>query len=68
MVSLHGIALNVSTALDYDRLINPCGLTDRGITSISQETGGHVTIDRVKPVLIEELAREFDTRLVAYGN
>ena len=68
MVSLHGIALNVSTALDYDRLINPCGLTDRGITSISQETGGHVTIDRVKPVLIEELAREFDTRFVTYGN
>ncbi|MGA7570497.1 MAG: lipoyl(octanoyl) transferase LipB [Candidatus Aquilonibacter sp.] len=68
MVSLHGIALNVSTALDYDRLINPCGLTDRGITSISQETGGHVTIDRVKPVLLEELAREFDTRFVTYGN
>ena len=36
MVSLHGIALNVSTDLDYDRLINPCGLTDRGITSLSQ--------------------------------
>jgi lipoate-protein ligase B len=68
MVSLHGIALNVSTALDYDRLINPCGLTDRGITSISQETGGHVTIDRVKPVLIEELAREFNTRFIAYGD
>lgn len=68
MVSLHGIALNVSTALDYDRLINPCGLTDRGITSISHETGEHVTLDQVKPVLIEELAREFDTRLVAYGD
>ena len=68
MVSLHGIALNVSTALDYDRLINPCGLTDRGITSISHETGEDVTIDQVKPVLIEELAREFDTRLVAYGD
>ena len=27
MVSLHGIALNASTELDYDRLINPCGLT-----------------------------------------
>ncbi|MFY9663601.1 MAG: lipoyl(octanoyl) transferase LipB, partial [Candidatus Cybelea sp.] len=38
MVSLHGIALNVSTELDYDRIINPCGLTDRGITSLSAET------------------------------
>jgi len=63
MVSLHGIALNVSTVLDYDRLINPCGLTDRGITSISREAGRTVSIDEVKPVLIEELEREFDTEL-----
>ncbi len=60
MVSLHGIALNVSTALDYDRLINPCGLTDRGITSVSKETGRNVSIDEVKPVLIEELETTFD--------
>jgi lipoyl(octanoyl) transferase len=60
MVSLHGIALNVSTELDYDRLINPCGLTDRGITSIARETGRDVTIDEVKPVLVAELAKEFD--------
>jgi lipoate-protein ligase B len=59
MVSLHGIALNVSTALDYDRLINPCGLTDRGITSISHETGRPVTIDEVKPALVAALEKEF---------
>lgn len=63
MVSLHGIALNVSTELDYDRLINPCGLTDRGITSIVRETGRSVTIAEVKPVLIEELERSFDVSL-----
>jgi lipoate-protein ligase B len=59
MVSLHGIALNVSTALDYDRLIKPCGLTDRGITSISYETGRTVTIEEVKPMLIAALEKEF---------
>jgi lipoate-protein ligase B len=64
MVSLHGIALNVATELDYDRLINPCGLTDRGITSISKETGRAVSLDEVKPTLIEELARAFDTQFV----
>lgn len=63
MVSLHGIALNVSTALDYDQLINPCGLTERGITSIAHETGRDVTIDEVKPVLVEELEREFGITL-----
>ena len=63
MVSLHGIALNVSTDLDYDRLINPCGLTDRGITSISKETGRPVSTDDVKPLLLEELGKVFDVAL-----
>jgi lipoyl(octanoyl) transferase len=65
MVSLHGIALNVSTALDYNSLINPCGLTDRGITSLSKETGRSVTVAEAKDVLFEELAREFAVEFAA---
>ena len=60
MVSMHGLALNVSTALDYDRIINPCGFTDRGITSLSVETGRSVSLDDAKHVLFEELSKEFD--------
>lgn len=60
MVSMHGLALNVSTALDYDRLINPCGFTDRGITSLSAQTGCDVSLDDAKRVLFEELSKEFD--------
>jgi len=60
MVSLHGIALNVSTELNYDQLINPCGLTGRGITSISTETGRTLSIDDVKPLLLEDLSNAFD--------
>jgi lipoyl(octanoyl) transferase len=68
MVSLHGIALNVSTELDYDRLINPCGLTDRGVTSLSVETGRTIRLEDAKHVLLEELATGFGvtfTQLVA---
>ncbi len=60
MVSLHGIALNVSTELDYDRWIVPCGLPQRGITSLSAQSGRIVRIEDAKRVLIEELARTFD--------
>jgi lipoyl(octanoyl) transferase len=60
MASFHGLALNVSTDLDYDRLITPCGLRDRGITSLSAETGRAVSLDDAKHVLLEELARTFD--------
>jgi lipoate-protein ligase B len=64
MVSLHGIALNVSTDLTYDRLINPCGLTDRELTSLSKETGRPVAMDEAKSVLLDELARTFEISFV----
>ena len=59
MTSLHGIALNVSTELSYDTLINPCGLTDRGITSLSRETGRAVSRAEAKPVLRAALSEAF---------
>ena len=59
MVSLHGIALNVNTALDYDRLINPCGLLDRGITSIAHEIGHEVSLAEARDALLPYLAAEF---------
>lgn len=65
MVSMHGIALNVATALDYDRLIVPCGLPSRGITSLSREAGRNLSIDEVKPVLLDALAREFHLSFTA---
>jgi lipoyl(octanoyl) transferase len=64
MVSLHGIALNVSTQLDYDRLIVPCGVRDRGITSLSAESGRAIEIAAAKGVLLEELARTFEVEFV----
>jgi lipoyl(octanoyl) transferase len=60
MVSLHGIALNVSTELTYDGLINPCGLTGRGITSLSKEAARAVGVEEAKTVLLAQLARTFD--------
>ena len=59
MVCLHGIALNVSTELDYDSLIVPCGLPGRGITSISKEAGRPVGVEEAKEVLLKELSKVF---------
>ena len=64
MVSMHGLALNVATDLHYDRLINPCGLSDRGITSLSAQAGRPVTVAEAKAVLLEALARTFDVSFV----
>ena len=53
-VTMHGLALNVSTDLDYFRLINPCGFIDKGVTSIRQETGCDIPVDEVAAELIKQ--------------
>lgn len=59
MSSLHGLALNVATDLDYDRFIVPCGTPEFGVTSMSHELGRDVTLGEAKPVLLAALAARF---------
>ncbi len=47
-VTMHGFALNVNTDLSYFDHINPCGFTDKGVTSISRETGKTLNMDEIK--------------------
>jgi len=64
MTSMHGIALNVSNDLSYDSLINPCGFSDRGLTSLSRETGRAISIAEARDALLEAFAREFSLEWV----
>ena len=36
-ITMHGLALNVSTDMSYFSLINPCGFVDKGVTSLHGE-------------------------------
>jgi len=47
-VTMHGFALNVNTDLSYFDHINPCGFTDKGVTSISRETGKELRMSEIK--------------------
>lgn len=55
-VTMHGFALNVTTDLEWFSRINPCGFTDRGVTSIAAETGSQPSMQEVKQLVIRELA------------
>lgn len=54
-VSFHGFAMNVRTDLDHFGYIVPCGIADRGVTSISKLLGRDVSIEEVKPVVVDAL-------------
>jgi lipoate-protein ligase B len=59
MTSMHGLALNACTALDYDRLITPCGTPQFGITSISAQLGRDVSWAEARDALIDALEGSF---------
>lgn len=60
-VTLHGLALNVTTDLSYFDLIVPCGLAGRGVTSLSQLLGEKApSMDRVKQVLVQSIVQQFN--------
>jgi lipoic acid synthetase len=58
-VTMHGLALNVSTDLSYFNHINPCGFTDKGVTSIEKETGRSVSMSDVKEILNNKMREVF---------
>lgn len=62
-ISMHGFAFNVSPDLSYFSHIVPCGISTRGVTSLSQELGKEVCIDEVKQRVIMHLAALFNATI-----
>jgi lipoyl(octanoyl) transferase len=58
-VTSHGFAFNVNTNLDFFRLIVPCGIADRGVTSLKRLTGHEVPIAEVEDHFIRHFAAVF---------
>ena len=61
-VTMHGLAMNVSTDLKWFELINPCGFTDRGVCSLSSLLGREVSMEEVKPKFINHLTRNLNVK------
>ena len=58
-VTMHGLAFNVASDLNFFDLIIPCGISDKGVTSLSKEVGRNISLEEVKPRLKTHLQNLF---------
>jgi lipoyl(octanoyl) transferase len=63
-VTSHGFALNVSTNLSHFGLIVPCGITDKGVTSIVELTGRSVPMSHVEDAVAQAFCEVFHRKPV----
>ncbi|MBN2213738.1 MAG: lipoyl(octanoyl) transferase LipB [Bacteroidales bacterium] len=59
-VTMHGFALNVNTDMKYFSYINPCGLGEKGVTSMEQELGKRISMKDVKQSFQKHFCKVFD--------
>lgn len=64
-ITMHGFALNVTTDLDYFQHIIPCGIRERGVTSISEILGNNIALKDVSRYLISNFEKYFELQIVS---
>ena len=64
-VTSHGFAMNVNTDLSYFQWIVPCGLRDKGVTSLAKLLGHTVDIDEVAKQVVEHFGQVFGMEVKA---
>ncbi len=67
-ITSHGLAFNVSPDLSFFDLIVPCGIADKGVTSLSLELGRLLTVDEVADAFVPAFAAVFDRQPQVYRN
>ena len=59
-VTSHGFAFNVTTDVDFFNLIVPCGIADRGVTSLAAQLGRVPAMSEVEDRFVEQFMAVFE--------
>ena len=63
-VTMHGFALNINTDLSYFEKIIPCGIHNKGVTSMQKELGKKISIKEIQSKIKIYFEKEFDATLI----
>jgi lipoyl(octanoyl) transferase len=58
-VTMHGLAFNINTDLTWFQKINPCGFTDKQVTSLAKELGEKQNFEEIGDIVKEEFNKIF---------
>jgi lipoic acid synthetase len=70
-VSMHGFALNLDPDMSFFARMNPCGISDRPVTSVSALAGRRVSLEEAVKVVVPRMVEAFrpsgvETQLAAF--
>ena len=63
-ISMHGFAFNINSDLSYFSHIVPCGISEKGVTSLSHELGAVVNEIEVKEAVLGHLSNLFEFEII----
>ena len=63
-VTMHGFSFNVNPELNYFKNIIPCGIKDKGVTSVSELKNSNIEMNQIKKILYKNFAESFSAELV----
>lgn len=67
-ITIHGLAFNLNADLDYFNLIVPCGISDKGVTSLHKELGRPIDEKEVEKIFVEKFAEVFEAKITPAKN